>query len=82
MKLTPLAVIALAMSIAAPVQAADQTILGSTFQTKNPGTEHTTHGFSPRKVPHEFDLFRRRRLGKPRQWLLASVAPYGRHKRS
>jgi hypothetical protein len=40
MKLIPLAVIALGAFIAAPVQAADQTILGSKLQVKDPGTQY------------------------------------------
>jgi hypothetical protein len=40
MKLTPMAALALAALIAAPVYAADQTVLGSSFQVKNPSTEY------------------------------------------
>lgn len=40
MKLTPMVAVALVAMIAAPVQAADQTILGSSLQVKNPGTQY------------------------------------------
>ena len=40
MKLTPMVAVALAALITVPVYAADQTILGSSFQVKNPSTEY------------------------------------------
>lgn len=40
MKLSPMVAVALAALIAAPAYAADQTILGSSLQVKNPGTQY------------------------------------------